>query len=152
MDQHIAFMRLALQMAERAESMGEVPVGAVLVQGGEVIGRGWNHNIGLNDPSAHAEIMALREAGLGRSNHRLVDTTLYVTLEPCAMCVGACIHARVGTVVFGAADPKTGALGGQFDLQAVARHNHAFEVIAGVLEDECAGVLKRFFRQRRGGR
>ncbi len=149
--QDVAFMRLALDMAERAETEGEVPVGAVLVRDGEVIGRGWNRNIGLGDPSAHAEIMALREAGERVSNHRLLKCTLYVTLEPCVMCVGACIHARLGAVVFGAPDPKTGALGGQIDLQDAARHNHRFEARGGVLADECSALLKSFFRARRAG-
>ena len=143
-------MRLALQLAQRAEAEGEVPVGAVVVHDGRVVGQGWNRNIALGDPSAHAEILALRDAGNRLDNHRLVDTTLYVTLEPCAMCVGACIHARVATVVFGASDPKTGALGGHVDLQSLARHNHVFDVRGGVLGDACAESLKAFFRARRG--
>ena len=142
-------MQLALEMAKRAETEGEVPVGAVLVRDGEVIGHGWNRNIGLGDPAAHAEIMALREAGGAVSNHRLVGTTLYVTLEPCVMCVGACIHARVSTVVFGAADPKTGALGGHVDLLQTARHNHRFKVRRGVLAETCSALLKEFFKARR---
>jgi len=148
-DTDTIWMRRALELARHAGDNGEVPVGAVLVMDGDVVGEGWNRNIELNDPSAHAEMLALREAGRRLANHRLVHATLYVTLEPCPMCVGACIHARVARVVFGASDPKTGALGGEFDLQAAGRHNHAFEVLGGVLADECAEVLKAFFRARR---
>jgi tRNA(adenine34) deaminase len=143
------FMRQALALAQRAEAQGEVPVGAVVVLDGEVIGEGWNRNIELDDPAAHAEIMALRQAGSRVGNHRLVGAELYVTLEPCMMCVGACIHARLTRVIFGASDPKTGALGGQADLQAAAHHNHAFEVQGGVLARESSEQLKRFFRERR---
>ena len=142
-------MALALELASRAEAQGEVPVGAVVVRDGEVIGKGWNRNIGAHDPSAHAEIMALREAGLVQANHRLPGCDLYVTLEPCAMCVGAMIHARIQRVVFAAADPKTGALGGAYDLQELGRHNHRLDISAGVMRDEAAGLLRSFFRRRR---
>lgn len=142
-------MRHALELARKAESLGEVPVGAVIVKGGELIAEGWNHPIENHDPSSHAEIEALRAAGTRLSNYRLPDTTLYVTLEPCLMCVGAMIHARVSRVVFGASDPKTGALGGSFDLLDSAKPNHVFTVVSGVMEDECSAVLKAFFKARR---
>ena len=144
-----AWMREALQLAGQAGSEGEVPVGAVVVMGDEIIGRGWNRNIGLHDPSAHAEIMALREAGAALGNYRLKDCTLYVTLEPCMMCAGAMIHGRLDRIVFGASDPKTGAAGGKFDLLANPAHNHAPVVDGGCLADECSALLRVFFRQRR---
>ena len=143
------YMQQAITLAKQAAAKGEVPVGAIIVKDGEIIGTGSNAPIAHNDPTAHAEILALRDAGKSTGNHRLVDTTLYVTLEPCAMCVGACIHARVATVVFGADDPKTGALGGQVDLTSQLRHNHAFEVRGGVLREECSMLLKTFFKARR---
>jgi tRNA(adenine34) deaminase len=144
-------MAEALALARRAEAEGEVPIGAVVVRGGEVIGRGWNRNIGLSDPSAHAEIMALREAGKVAGNHRLVGCSLYVTLEPCMMCAGAMIHARLERLVFGASDPKTGAAGGRFDHLRDPAHNHGVQVAGGCLEEESSQLLKTFFRQRRGG-
>jgi len=144
-----AWMNEALLLAKRAGDEGEVPVGAVVVREGEIIGRGWNQNIGLHDPSAHAEIMAMREAGIALANHRLSDCTLYATLEPCMMCAGAMIHARLDRVVFGASDPKTGAAGGKFDLLTDPAHNHAPLVNGGCLADECSVLLKDFFRQRR---
>jgi tRNA(adenine34) deaminase len=143
------FMQHALRLARRAEAEGEVPVGAIVVRAEQVVGQGWNRNIGLNDPSAHAEILALRDAGAKSGNHRLTGCTLFVTLEPCGMCVGASIHARVERLVFGAHDPKTGALGGHYDFQDLASHNHRIEVLGGVLEEECSGRLLRFFRSRR---
>lgn len=139
----------ALLLARRACLEEEVPVGAVIVRAGEIIGRGWNRNIGLNDPSAHAEIMAMREAGRTLGNHRLPGCILYVTLEPCAMCAGAMIHARLARVVYGADDPKTGAAGGVFDLLGNPAHNHRVEVIGGCLAGESSVLLKEFFRQRR---
>ncbi|NOR19784.1 MAG: tRNA adenosine(34) deaminase TadA [Xanthomonadales bacterium] len=145
----IAWMKKALLYAKRAAEEGEVPVGALVVKDGKIIGRGWNQNIGLNDPSAHAEIMAMREAGTSLGNHRLPGCTLYATLEPCLMCAGAMIHARLERVVFAATDPKTGAAGGMFDLLANPAHNHAPMVIGGCLADECSALLKEFFRQRR---
>ncbi|MCW8925531.1 MAG: tRNA adenosine(34) deaminase TadA [Xanthomonadales bacterium] len=144
-----AWMREALRLAGRAEAEGEVPVGAVVVRDGQVIGRGWNRNIGLDDPSAHAEIIAMREAGQKLANHRLVNCSLYVTLEPCPMCAGAMIHARLERIVYGASDPKTGAAGGKFDLLLDPAHNHAPAVEGGCLAGECSESLKTFFRSRR---
>jgi tRNA(adenine34) deaminase len=147
----VTFMRRALALAADAEAQGEVPVGAVLVRDGAVIGEGWNHPIGANDPTAHAEIAALRDAAARVGNYRLPGTTLYVTLEPCPMCAGAIVHARVGRVVYGAADPRTGAAGSVFDLlPSDRRFNHRTECEGGVLADECAAPLRAFFRQRRG--
>lgn len=143
------WMREALALAQRAESEGEVPVGAVVVRDGAVIGRGWNRTIALSDPAAHAEILALREAGARAGNYRLPDCTLYVTLEPCAMCVGAMIHARIERLVYGAHDPKTGAAGGRFDLLNLPAHNHRLSCEGGVLADECGSLLQAFFRARR---
>jgi len=145
------WMRHALSLAGRAESRGEVPVGAVVVDENGLLGEGWNLNISLNDPTAHAEIVALREAGRVRRNHRLPGCVLYVTLEPCAMCVGAAIHARLDRVVFGAGDPKTGALGGAFQLADIETHNHRLRYAGGLLADECGELLRSFFRARRGG-
>jgi len=142
-------MHEALFLAERALQQQEVPVGAVVVKSGKVIGKGWNQPITNQDPSAHAEIMALRDAAKSIGNYRLVDTTLYVTLEPCLMCVGAILHARVKKLVFGAYDPKTGAAGTVFDLFSDPRHNHAVEVQGGGLEEKSAEMLKEFFRLRR---
>lgn len=146
-DEH--WMRHALALAERAEAAGEVPVGAVLVKDGELVAEGWNQPIGRHDPTAHAEVMALRAGGLALDNYRLLDTTLYVTLEPCSMCVGAMVHARVGRLVFGAADPRTGAAGSAIALLQSPIHNHRIAVTSGVLAAECAAQLRRFFRQRR---
>jgi tRNA(adenine34) deaminase len=145
------FMRRAIELARLASEAGEVPVGAVLVLGAEVIAEGFNAPISHADPTAHAEIQALREAARKLGNYRLPGTTLYVTLEPCAMCVGAILHARVARVVFGAADPKTGAAGSVIDLFAEARLNHHAGVQGGVLAEECGQVLREFFSQRRGG-
>lgn len=143
------FMRLALQLARRAGEQGEVPVGAVLVHGGAVIGEGWNRPIGLNDPTAHAEIMALRAGAVRLGNYRLSGTTLYVTLEPCAMCMGAVITARVNRVVFGAWDLKAGACGSVLDLPREARLVQGLDVFGGVCSDESAALLKGFFESRR---
>jgi tRNA(adenine34) deaminase len=120
-----------------------------VVRDDEVLGEGWNRTIGLNDPSAHAEILALRQAGERAGNYRLPGCTLYVTLEPCAMCVGAMIHARIDRLVYGAHDPKTGAAGGRFDLLGLPAHNHQLESEGGVLADECGEILQLFFRSRR---
>ncbi len=149
-DQH--WIRHALALAERAErEHDEIPVGAVLVSAdGEVLGEGWNRNITDNDPTAHAEIVALRAAGRRAGNHRLLGSTLYVTLEPCAMCAMALVHARVARVVFAAADPKTGAAGSVFDLLADPRHNHRVAVHGGVLADEAGRRLSNYFRGKRG--
>ena len=147
-DRH--YMRLAIEQAHAAEQHGEVPVGAVLVLDDQVVGEGWNQPIGTHDPSAHAEIMALRDAGSRAGNYRLPGSTLYVTLEPCPMCAGAIVHARVERVVFGAADPRTGAAGSVFDLlPSDGRFNHRTQAQGGVLADECARLLQDFFRARR---
>ena len=144
------YMRRALQLAEHArDAEDEVPVGAVLVQDGQILGLGWNRNITLHDPTAHAEIMALRAAGEKQRNYRLPGATLYVTLEPCSMCAMALVHARIGRVVYAATDPKTGAAGSVFDTLVDARHNHRIEVQGGLLADESSELLRNFFRARR---
>lgn len=144
------FMQRALELARHAqEEHAEVPVGAVLVANGEIIGEGWNHSISGNDPSAHAEVMALRDAGKRVGNYRFPDTTLYVTLEPCVMCSGALVHARVGRVVYAADDPKTGAAGSVFDTLISPLHNHRVVVESGLRAAESAGMLRTFFRGRR---
>ncbi|AKH20377.1 tRNA adenosine(34) deaminase TadA [Sedimenticola thiotaurini] len=144
------YMRHAMTLARRAEAEGEVPVGAVLVKDGEVVGEGWNRPIAASDPTAHAEIMALRDAGLRLNNYRLPGTTLYVTLEPCPMCAGAIVHSRVSRVVFGAADPKGGAAGSVFRLlPSDERFNHHVQAEGGMLAEECAEMLRAFFRARR---
>lgn len=142
----------ALALADRAErDYDEIPVGAIVVgPDGVVVGEGWNRNIGEHDPSAHAEIVAMRAAGRVLGNHRLLGCTLYVTLEPCAMCAMAMVHARVARVVFGATDPKTGAAGSVFDLLADPRHNHRVEVLGGVLGEEAGRRLRNYFRAKRG--
>lgn len=143
-------MRLAIQQAFAAQAQGEVPVGAVVVDSrGEVLGTGFNRTIQDHDPTGHAEIVALREAALKMSNYRLPGASLYVTLEPCAMCMGAIMHARLSRVIFAATDPKTGACGSVIDLPNVTRLNHHAEVVGGVLAQECGDVLRDFFRQRR---
>jgi tRNA(Arg) A34 adenosine deaminase TadA len=146
------WMRHALALADRAEEQDdEIPVGAVLVSAdGEVIGQGWNRNITEHDPTAHAEIVAMRQGGLRIGNHRLLGSTLYVTLEPCAMCAMAMVHARIARIVFAASDPKTGAAGSVFDLIADSRHNHRVEVQGGVLADEAGSRLTNYFRRKRG--
>jgi len=143
------FMRAAIEQAELARSAVEVPVGAVLVVAGEIVGRGYNQPISASDPTAHAEVMALRDAGLQLGNYRLPDSTLYVTLEPCVMCCGAIMHARLERVVFGARDPKTGAAGSVINLFTEARLNHHAEVQGGVLAEECGALLSNFFAERR---
>lgn len=144
------YMRRALQLAEHArDAEGEVPVGAVLVQDGQILGLGWNRNITLHDPTAHAEIMALRAAGEKQRNYRLPGATLYVTLEPCSMCAMALVHARIGRVVYAATDPKTGAAGSVFDTLVDARHNHRIQVQGGLLAAESSELLRNFFRARR---
>jgi tRNA(adenine34) deaminase len=142
-------MRQAIALAAQAAALDEVPVGAVLVIDGSVVGEGFNAPIAQSDPTAHAEIRALRAAAAARGNYRLPGSVLYVTLEPCPMCVGAILHARVARVVFGAADPKTGAAGSVIDLFANERLNHHAAVQGGVLEEECAGLLRRFFAAKR---
>lgn len=144
-----AWIRHALTLAERAREAGEVPVGAVLVQDGEILGEGWNCPISTHDPTAHAEIVALRSAGEKIGNYRLVDTTLYVTLEPCVMCMGAIAHARVRRLVYGATDPKRGAVESALRLAEAEFLNHAVEWTGGILAEECGGLLRDFFRARR---
>jgi tRNA(Arg) A34 adenosine deaminase TadA len=145
------WMRHALDLARHAaDEHAEIPVGAVLIKDGRIVGEGWNRNIRDSDPSAHAEMIALRCAGTALANHRLPDTTLYVTLEPCVMCAGAIIHARVARVVIAADDPKTGAAGSVFDTLLSDRHNHRVVVERGLCADESAALLRGFFRQRRG--
>ena len=149
-DADTRWMAHALELARHAEaSEGEVPVGAVLVRDDRVIGEGWNRNIAASDPTAHAEILALRDAGRRLGNYRFPGAELYVTLEPCAMCAGAIVHARIARVIFGAHDPKTGAAGSVFDLLQHERHNHRVAVRAGVLGDEAGELLRGFFRARR---
>ena len=145
----IRWMERALELARKAEAVGEVPVGAILVKDNQLIAEGWNQPITSNDATSHAEIMAMREAGKILNNYRLIDTTMYVTLEPCSMCVGAMIHARVGKVVFGAAEPRTGALGGAFNLLEANEHNHLFDFESGVMAEESRVLLQRFFQSRR---
>lgn len=143
------YMQIALELAQQGALAGEVPVGAVIVKGGEIIGRGYNAPISQHDPSAHAEIRALRDAAQHIGNYRLVGCTMYVTLEPCAMCTGAIQHARIARLVFGATDPKTGACGSVVDLMAEARLNHHTEVTSGVMAAECGQMLSAFFAARR---
>ena len=143
------FMRLALAQARRAFAQDEVPIGAVVVHEGVVVGAGFNQPVASGDPTAHAEVVALRAAARARGNYRLPDTTLYVTVEPCLMCVGAMVNARVASLVYGADEPKFGAVRSLLDLRALAL-NHRFEVASGLLEDECRGLMQEFFKSRRG--
>ena len=145
----VRFMRVALELGARARAEGEVPVGAVVVRDGEIVGRGWNHPIGAHDPTAHAEIDALRDAARRLGNYRLPGCDLFVTLEPCAMCAGAIQHARIRRVLWGAADPKTGACGSVVDLFAESRLNHHASAIGGLLAEDCARALQDFFAERR---
>ena len=144
-----SYMRVALALATEAASQSEVPVGAIVVHKFEIIGRGFNQPISRSDPSAHAEIVALRAAGRRMRNYRLTDAALFVTLEPCLMCLGAIFQARVGRLVFGAMDPKAGACGGVIDLCAEQKLNHHTQVTGGVLAEPCADLLRQFFRARR---
>ena len=148
-EQDERWMHHAMALAARAEGIGEIPVGAVLVLGEEVVGEGWNRSISEHDACAHAEIMAIRAAGARLENYRLIDTVLYVTLEPCCMCAGALIHSRVKRVVFGARDLKTGAAGSVFDILQDPRHNHRVSLTEGVLADACSAQLSAFFKRRR---
>lgn len=143
------WMQRALELAEKAQSLGEVPIGAVLVKDDQIIGEGYNSPIGQHDPTAHAEIMALRDAAQRIGNYRLLNTTLYVTVEPCVMCAGALIHARVKEVVFGATEPRTGAVGSVFDILQSNTLNHRVDVRGGIMADECAALMQQFFKQRR---
>lgn len=143
------WMRQALSLAQRAQEEGEVPVGSLLVLDNQVIGEGWNRPIGRHDPTAHAEIMALRQGGAVLQNYRLLNATLYVTLEPCVMCAGAMVHSRIRRLVYGAADEKTGAVGSLVDILRHPGMNHQVEIVSGVLAEECAATLSNFFRMRR---
>lgn len=147
----IEFMQRALELSASAEATGEVPVGAVLVHGDRIIAEGANRPIATNDPTAHAEIEALRAGGQALGSYRLTDTTLYVTLEPCAMCAAAIVHARVRRLVFGAWDPRAGAAGSILDVFTLPGLNHRVDVFGGVLADECGRRLKQFFAERRSG-
>ncbi|MFT7411848.1 MAG: tRNA(adenine34) deaminase [Paraglaciecola sp.] len=148
-EQDAYWMRHALQLADNAQQQGEIPVGAVLVKDNQIIGKGWNQSIRLHDPSAHAEMMAIRDAGKNVQNYRLVDSCLYVTLEPCTMCAGLLIHSRIRRLVFGASDFKTGAVGSLYDLLGDPRANHHVEVNGSVLAQECGDKLSTFFKLRR---
>jgi tRNA(adenine34) deaminase len=149
MDVHDFFMRAALDEARKAFSAGEVPVGAVVSVDGVIVGGGFNQPIGAMDPTAHAEIVALREAARAVGNYRLVGATLYVTIEPCLMCVGAMVHARIATVVFGAPEPKAGAVVSTLAVHELPSLNHRMTAIGGVLEDECRAIIQEFFKERR---
>ncbi len=149
MDTHELHMRAALDEARKGLEAAEVPVGAVVVVDGRIIGRGFNQPIGSHDPTAHAEVVAIRAAARETGNYRLVGSTLYVTIEPCLMCVGAMVHARVGTLVFGAPEPKAGAVVSSCRAHELPSLNHRIEVVAGVLEDDCRAVIQEFFRTRR---
>ena len=143
------YMQIALDLAYQAARNGEVPVGAIVVKDGVIIGRGSNTPIALHDPTAHAEIIAMREAAQHLGNYRLVDCTLYVTLEPCAMCSGAMLHARITKLIYGASDPKTGACGSAINLMSEPSLNHHTEVVGGIMAEECGALLTAFFKQRR---
>ena len=149
MNQDANFMLAALEQARKAQAAGEVPVGAVVVKDGAIIGTGFNAPISGHDPTAHAEIRALRDAAQRLGNYRLPDCELYVTLEPCAMCVGAMLHARIARLIYGAADPKTGACGSVLDLFSEPRLNHHATVTAGVMAEECGALLREFFAAKR---
>ena len=144
-----SWMAAALEEARRARDGGEVPIGAVVVLGGEIVGRGFNQPIGSGDPTAHAEIVAIRDAARGVGNYRLCGATLCVTVEPCLMCVGALVHARIGTLVYGAVEPRSGALVSTLRGAELSGHNHRFEVVGGVREAECRELMQAFFRDRR---
>ncbi len=149
-DSHQHFMQLALEQARRAGAEEEVPVGAVLLDGqGRVLAKARNQTIGLCDPTAHAEILVLRKAALEIKNYRLLSTTLYVTVEPCVMCMGAVVHARVARIVFGAPDPRWGAAGSLYDFAKDTRFNHQPEIVAGICLDECRALMRAFFQKRR---
>jgi tRNA(adenine34) deaminase len=146
---HDVFMAAALEQARLALEAGEVPIGAVLVVNEQIVGRGFNQPIRAVDPTAHAEVLALRAAATALGNYRLTGSTMYVTIEPCLMCVGALVHARVGTLVYGATEPKSGALVSSVRALDSPGLNHRFEVVGGVLEEECRGVIQGFFREKR---
>ncbi len=150
--EHDEFMGDALEQARLARDAGEVPIGAVLVMGGQVVGRGFNRPISGVDPTAHAELVAIRDAATRLGNYRLIGSTLYVTIEPCLMCAGAFVHARIGTVVYGALEPRTGALVSTVRAAELPGHNHRVAVVGGVRSDECRALMQEFFRQRRGAK
>lgn len=143
------WMQQALELADKAQQQGEIPVGAVIVQNDEVIGEGWNQSITLNDPTAHAEVMAIRDAGQRIENYRLINSTLYVTLEPCPMCAGALVHSRISRIVFGASDAKTGAAGSIMNVVNHDKLNHQLDVTAGVCAEQCSTKISNFFKMRR---
>ncbi|MBB6096534.1 tRNA(adenine34) deaminase [Povalibacter uvarum] len=145
----VLFMARAIELAREAERAGEVPVGALVVKDGIVIAEGWNRPISTHDPSAHAEMIAMRAAAQALENYRLLDTTLYVTLEPCAMCAGAMVHARVKRLVYAATDPRAGAAGSVFNIVQHSALNHRLDIVPGVLADECSALLRSFFMSRR---
>ena len=149
MNRDVDWMRRALELAARAEAVGEVPVGALVVRDGEVLGEGWNQPVALSDPTAHAEILALRTAAQKIGDYRLGGATLYVTLEPCPMCAAAIAHARIARLVFGAWDPRQGAAGSAFNLVAAEAMNHRVDAFGGVLSEDCGAILKKFFEVRR---
>ena len=149
---HNQFMANALALARAARDAGEVPIGAVVVLNGEVVGRGFNQPISSGDPTAHAEMVAIRDAARQIGNYRLTGATLYVTIEPCLMCVGACVHARIGTVVFGAPEPRTGALESTVRAGDLPGHNHRFDVVSGVRAEEARELMQEFFKARRAKR
>jgi len=147
--EYLQFMADAIAEARRGEAEGEVPVGAIAVADGQIVGAGHNQPIGLGDPTAHAEILAIRAAASTLKTYRLTAVSMYVTLEPCVMCVGAMVNARIARVIYGARDEKAGALGSIYDIGRDGRLNHRFEVVAGVMEPECAEIMREFFRTRR---
>ena len=149
-NEHRQWMLKALELAQKASDLGEVPVGAVIVRGGVIIGEGFNQPVSRHDATAHAEIVALRDAGNNSGNYRLPGSTIYVSIEPCTMCVGALIHARIGTVVFGAREPKAGALISNLQLTEQAHFNHKVEIKEGILAEECSNLLIEFFIHKRG--
>lgn len=149
---HEYFMRRALELAKQGEVLGEVPVGAVIVKNDEIIGEGFNQPISSHDPTAHAEVVALRDAASRIENYRLVDCTLYVTIEPCTMCAGSLIHARIKRLVFGATEPKSGVVGSNDNALLLPHFNHSIEVVSGVLAHECSAIMSNFFASRRAAR
>lgn len=146
------YMARALELAKQGQALGEVPVGAIIVKDGQIIGEGFNQPISSHDPTAHAEIVALRDAALRIENYRLIDCTLYVTIEPCTMCAGSLIHARIKRLVFGATEPKAGVVGSNDNALLLPHFNHAIEVVAGVLADQCSRLMSDFFAARRAAR
>jgi tRNA(adenine34) deaminase len=144
-----SLMGVALDLASNARDAGEVPIGAIVVMGDMIVGRGFNQPIGVGDPTAHAEIVAIRDAARRVGNYRLTGATLVVTIEPCLMCVGALVHARIGTLVYGASEPRTGAVSSTVKGGELPGHNHRFEVVSGVREDECRALMQEFFKRRR---